>query len=150
MAHITSLPTTVSHVRIRTLGRPIEVHSHATAYSSSALSGAQRSQAEQCGRVRQRTHPAPFRARRAVGSRTRVNASCSNQVGRAVPSCAAAYASSALSVAQSSRQPRTNELVKRGDGSNEAATTDTLEHCASRTWRRKIHDCLANYIGATA
>jgi len=74
---------------------------------------AQIKQAEQYGRVQQRTHPAPFRAHRAVGSRTRASASCSNKVGRALPSCAAACASSALSGAQSSRQQHTSERLPR-------------------------------------
>jgi len=101
------------------------VPSGVAVYASSALSGAQSSrqlsranasgenQAEKFNRVRQQTHPAPFRARRAVGSRTRAHASCSQQVGRAVPSRAAAYASSALSGAQSSRQPHTSERLPR-------------------------------------
>ena len=64
-------------------------------------------QAEPCRPALQRTLPAPLRARRAVGSRTQAVASGENQAGRVVRSRAAAYASSALSGAQSSRQPHT-------------------------------------------
>jgi len=101
------------YVRISTLGRPIEIQLYATAFAPSALSGAQRSQAEQCRPVWQRTRPAPFRARRAVGSLTRASASDANQASRALPSRVVAYASSALSGAQSSRQLHTSERLRR-------------------------------------
>jgi len=113
MVHIKALFTTVSYVSISTTTRPKEIHLYATTFASRALFGTQRNQAEPCRPVWQLTLQALFRARKAVGSRTRASTSRSKQVGRAVPSRAAAHACSAFSDAQSSRQSHTSKHLSR-------------------------------------
>jgi len=143
MVHIKALPTTVSYVRISTLERPTEIHFYATTYSSRALSGTQRSQAEPCRPVWQPTLRAPFRARRAVDSRTRASTSGSNQVGRAVPSRAAAYPSSAFSGAQSSRQPHTSKhLPRKSSRQSIAGVCDSIR--IQRPFGRAEHSVAAH------